>query len=889
LKTKNLTIGFIIYLISTLTAFSQNVENDSIKLYLEKDSVYQDSVNISIKDSNYIDNKDTLSYKSLHYKKDTTIKKQRPKGDMLKDNIDLSAKDSTIYSIDGRKIYLFGEAFIKYEDIELKAAYIEIDLTENVIYAEGVKDSTGEYIGQPEFKQGGENMKAKAITYNVKTQKGFIKDLFTEQDEGFLHSEKTKKEPDNSINLYHGKYTTCELEHPHFYLSLSRGKVVPNKAIIAGYSYLVIEDIPLFPLMVPFGYFPTTKEKASGFLIPKFGEERNRGFFLREGGYYFAINDYVDLAVKGDVYSKGSWLVNAQSKYKVKYKFSGNVDIAYSKVVYGEPDIPESYNESNEYRIKWSHIQDPKARPNSNFSANVNFISRGENKYNSTTTEDYLTNTTSSSVSYRKKFANTPFSTSINLRHSQNNKTGDVQLNLPQMTLNMSKIFPFRKKVSVGKAKWYENLGINYTGNFENKSTGLTDTTIFTPQMWDYFKNGIKHSIPLSTSIKVLKYFNFRPGINFTDRMYFKRTMLNGEQYTDENGQIRDTVIEDIQKGFYNVYDYNLRAGLGTTVYGMYQFKKGKIKAIRHVAVPTVSFTYRPDFQEEKWGYYYLHPDDTNGTNYYSPYEGSIYGIPGTGKAGLVTFSLTNNIEMKVVSEKDTVNHEKKIKLLDQLNFNSSYNIIADSINWAPITMSARTTLFKMFSVSMSAAANLYAVDSTGKIYNEYYYKVNPGKPFRITNARVSTSFKLNSKKLFKNNNDNKDDYEGEPENTTSDIMGYYGYDYFDIPWNLSVQYSLTYTNTGVQSKIAQSLSFSGDLSLTKKWKIGFRSGWDFEAKDFTYTSFNLSRDLHCWVATLSLIPFGTRKSYNFSIGIKSSVLQDLKYNKNQSWMDNAY
>ena len=880
MKTKSFTTVFIIYLVSSLVSFSQNIDNEKTN----KDTLLYVNITDSLIKPN-IDSLNNISSKTFNIANDT-VKKVRPKSNsILKDNVELTASDSTIYSINGKKVFLFGNALIKYEDIELTAGYIEVDMEKDIIYAEGIKDSLGKDIEQPVFTQGDEIINTKSITYNVQTKRAFIKGLSTKQEDGYLHSENTKKEADNSICLSHGKYTTCELEHPHFYLSLSRAKVVPGKTIVASYSYLVIEDVPLYPLMIPFAFFPTTQTKASGFIIPKFGEENNRGFYLREGGYYFAINDYFDFALTGDVYSKGSWLVNGKSKYKLKYKFSGSIDVAFSRVIYGEPGLSD-YNESNEYRIKWRHTQDPKARPNSNFSANVNFISRGENKYNAKSSNDYLTNTTSSSISYRKKFANTPFSTSVNLRHNQNNKTGDVQLNLPQMTFNMSRVFPFRRKKAVGKAKWYENIGVTYSGNFENKSEGLTDSILFDNNInkWDYFKNGIQHKIPLRTSLKVLKYFNLSPRINFTDRMYFKRTMLNEEQYTDNNGIVRDTIVEDIQKGFYNLYDYDAGVGLGTIIYGMYGFKKGFIKAIRHVVTPSVSLSYRPDFQNEQWGYYKIRPDDTTGTKYYSPYAGGIYGIPGTGKSGMVSFSLNNNLEMKVVSKKDTVNHEAKIKILESLNFTSSYNIIADSMNWSPINMTARTTLFKVLSLSMSAQANVYAIDSLGHLYDKYQYEVS-SQPLRITNARISTGFNLNSKRLFKKDNDDV----GESENTTSDVYGHYGYDYFDIPWNMNIQYSLSYLNRGVKPDIAQSLSFSGDFSLTRKWKIGFRSGYDFEAYDFTYTSFNLSRDLHCWVATLSLIPFGQRQSYSFSIGAKSAVLQDLKYNKNQSWIDNAY
>lgn len=911
MKTKSLFTTLILGLTYSSILYSQTIEqkefkNDSLNQAQRTDSILRSrSLEFSQVRNDSVIQGTILRSSAM----DTSKRKKRP-SEVFSDQIIYNSSDSTIYSLDGKKVFLFGDASITYEEIDLKAAYIEVDMEKNILYAEGVADSTGMIKGQPVFTQGNETMQAKSITYNVKTEKGYIKGLYTEQEEGYLHSQSTKKEPGNAINLYRGKYTTCELEDPHFYLWLSRGKVIPDKAIVSSFSYLVIEDIPLYPIMIPFGFFPTSKEKASGFLIPKFGEENARGFYLRDGGYYFAISDYFDLALKGDVYSKGTWLVSAQSKYKLRYKFNGSFNLAYSKVVVGEPDLLD-YHESSEYRIQWTHSQDAKARPNSNFSASVNFSSMGNNKYNSTTSEDYLTNTTSSSISYRKTFANTPFSMSMSLRHSQNTRDSIVNMTLPQMTFNMSRIFPFRKKNAVGKAKWYENIGITYSGNFENR-VNARDTIIFSPDIKDYLKNGVKHSVPLSTSVKVLKYFNLSPSINLTDRMYFKANYKEETSYM-LNGVQRDTVVTNEKQGFYNIYDYSYSLGLGTTLYGMFQFKKNRyIKAIRHVATPSVSMSFRPDFQEEKWGYYEIDPEKSTDTTtfYYSPFSQGIYGVPGAGKSGSISFSLNNNLEMKVANKKDTVNNESKVKILESLNFSTSYNMLAEEFNWSPLSISARTTLFKVLSINMSATGNFYAVDSTGELINEFNFKQHPGQPFRITSARASTGFALNSNKLFgkedKNEGQNQDlgqntlhggkDLEtglnGSPEAKAHDHSEYYEYDYFKIPWNLRVDYNLGYTWQKPGSKtspLTQTMSFSGDFSLTPKWKIGFRSGWDFKAKDFSYTSFNLSRDLHCWVATLSLVPFGQRQSYNFAIGVKSSVLQDLKYNKNRSWYDNAY
>jgi lipopolysaccharide assembly outer membrane protein LptD (OstA) len=899
LKTKNLIIGSIFYLIFNSISYSQIVEFDSVKNISEGNILSPDSIRF---DSDIFNNDRLVSdtgfvITQLKYGNDSIsgAAKKRSSSE-FSEKVIYSAKDSTIYSIDGQKVFLFGEAVINYEDIELKAAYIEVDMAKNIMYAEGVPDSTGVIIGQPEFTQGGETMKAKNITYNVKTDKGFIKGLYTEQEDGYLHSDITKKEANNSINLYHGKYSTCELEEPHFYLWLSKGKVIPDKAIVASFSYMVMEGIPLYPIMVPFGFFPTSKEKASGFLIPKFGEEDARGFFLKDGGYYFALNDYFDLAVRGSAYSKGSWEIGAQSKYTLRYKFTGNFNVAYSKVKIGEPEL-SNYEESNQYSLVWSHTQDQKAMPNSNFSASVNFSSMDNNRYNSTNSNDYLTNTTNSSISFRKTFANTPFSMSMNAAHTQNSKTRIVTFtSLPQMTFNMNRIFPFRRKVAVGKPKWYENVGITYAGNFKN-SISAPDSIIYTDAAKDLFKNGMQHSIPLSTSVKFLKFLNLSPSFNFTDRMYFDRTFKSLGTY-EKDGVERDTVLYKEQKGFYNVYDYSLGMGLGTTIYGMFQFKSKKIKALRHVATPSVSFSYRPDFQEAKWGYYIPDPtvDNTKNTVFYSPYKEGIYGVPGAGKSGMVNFSLNNNLEMKVANKKDTVNKEAKIKILEGLSFSTSYNMMADVFKWSPLSISARTTLFKILAINISSTGNFYALDdSTGKPINTFQFDRHPGQLLRITNVRASTGISINSEKLFGKTDTKTENTTGEQEIHHNEVVGipqssqYYEYDYFKVPWNMRFDYSFGLQKPGFVSDVVQTLSFSGDLSLTPKWKIAMRSGWDFNAKQFSYTSFNLSRDLHCWVATLSLVPFGDRQSYSFSIGAKSSILQDLKYDKNQSWYDNAY
>ncbi len=882
MKTKSLFITLFITLIISSISLSQDIDNEIFNT--KKPIIASDSSGnkpyVTIADSTYmIGIKDTISV-------DSTIKTKKKKKSFISSKVESSADDSTIYSADGQKVFLFGNAKITYEDIELTAAYIEIDMDQGIMYAEGTKDSLGKVVGQPVFKQGKEEMKAKTLTYNINNEKGYIEELYTQQQDGYLHSERTKKNPDNSIDMIRGKYTTCDLEHPHFYISLTKGRVIPNKVIVAGPSYMVIEDIPL-PFFIPFGFFPSTQKRASGFIIPKFGEEKTRGFYLTDGGYYFALNDYMDLTVRGSIYSKGSWLAGAKSSYKIRYKFTGSFDIGYSKVIAGEPGVT-GYSESNQYYVRWSHQQDAKARPNSNFSANVNFQSSNNNKYNSTTSQDYLNNQLNSSISYRKTFANTPFSASMNLNHSQSNRDSSISLTLPQVTLTMVRIQPFKSKKSMGKTRWYEDIGFSYSANFQNKVKTHIDS-LFTSQTRDKFQKGVQHSPTISKSFKLLKYINLSPSVTYGERWYFDRFHYDRINDTTPISAKHYKIREE--KGFYRVYDYSYGAGFNTTMYGMYQYKRGPIKVIRHVVTPSVSYSWRPDFSQQKFGYYEVDPTDSTGKRLYSPYKNGIYGVPGQGKSGSMSFSLSNNLEMKVKNEKDTVSGEKKIVLLESLNFGTSYNMLADSMNWSPLSVSARTTLFKVLSINFDASGDFYGLDKNGNRINKYNNQVT-GKPIRFTRAGLSTGFNIDSKTFSgeskKQDNETNEASENPNQPPVDQELGDLSeYDYFKIPWSLRVDYSFDYSKSGFSTEITQTLGFSGDFSLTPKWKIGFRSNYDFKAKQFSYTQFNLSRDLHCWAASLQFVPFGPRQSYSFNIAVKSSILQDLKYDKHRTWMDN--
>ena len=807
--------------------------------------------------------------------------KPKPKKPLLTTDVKTSAKDSTIFSLDGKKVFLFGDAKIEYEDIELTAAYIEADMDKGIIYAEGVADSTGKIEGRPVFKQGDEEMKAINITYNVNTKRGYIEKLYTEQEDGYLHSELTKKEVDNSINMLHGKYTTCELEDPHFYIELTKGKYIPDKAIIAGPSYMVMADIPL-PLVIPFGYFPITKKKTSGFLMPRVGEEKSRGFFLSDGGYYFAGNDYVDFTLRGSIYSKGSWQINGSSRYKLRYKFSGSVNVTYAKNVFSEKGL-SNYREGQEYRITWSHSQDAKARPNSTFSASVNFSSSGYNKYQTTASQDYLTNTTSSSISYQmSRIMNSPFSFSMNIQHTQNTRDSSLSLTLPNMTLTMSRIQPFKRKKAVGQMRWYEDIGVSYSGTFQNKVTTHIDS-LFTDQTLDKFVYGVKHSPSVQKSFRILKYFSLTPGASYSERWYFRRHFI--EALNDTTPITSKNYREREEKGFYRVYDYSFSVSLNTTLYGMYSYRRGPVKALRHVITPSISYSWRPDFGQEKYGFYLPDPRDSKGEKLYSPYMHGIYGLPGSGPSSSFSFTLNNKLEMKVKDASDTVKQERKVPIFEALNFYTSYNMLAEEFKWSDLNMSAKTTLFKTLGLQMSATGCFYALDSLGKKIDKFEYD-HSGKLFRITKASLSTGYSFSSDKLFgkKDEKETADKNENDHPMYDDDLAEY---DYFKIPWSISFRYSLSYSKPGRVGNISQSLSFDGDFSLTPKWKIGFSSGYDFDSKQFTYTSFSLSRDLHCWAASLNLVPFGPRQSYTFNIAVKSAILQDLKYNKTHSWYDN--
>jgi hypothetical protein len=717
---------------------------------------------------------------------------------------------------------------------------------------------------------------------------------------------------DETVNISSGSYTTCSNEdHPHFAFQYNKSKVIPKKRIVTGPAYLVIEDVPT-PLFIPFGWFPNKQGQRSGIILPTYGESKDRGFYFEGMGYYQYINDYLDFKITGDIYTLGSWAVKPSLRYKKRYKYSGSANFTYAINITGVKEAPD-YSRKRDFSIRWNHRQDPKARPKSTFSADVNIVSSTLNRYNPSTAQDYLSNTFRSSVAYQTNFAGKYYLT-INAAHDQNTLTKIVNVTLPELTFSINRFNPFNSKKRVGPAKWYNNITMQYNMNARN-SVSAPDSVILTSEALNLMRNGIKHSMPISSPVKLLKYFNWTNSINLNDRMYFESyrkywsndTLFNGSD-TTVGYMVNDTI-----NGFNNIFDFSFSSSLSTKVYGMVRLGKNfPVQALRHVMTPTVSFSYRPDYSTDFWNYYDTYIDDEGEEVMYSKYEGALYGGPPSGQSGLISFGLANNLEMKIRSRKDTVTGTKKVALIDNFSVNFSYDMAKDSLRWSPVNLSGRTRLFKKLDIGYRAQLDPYILDSNGtRNLNQSEWSVNH-RLLRLkqTNWSLSLSWRLSSKDFKK-----KDDLKAAPTTAIAGgdpaepDMTKYGTDpeldeidlnpdqYIDwsIPWDLSINYSFNYTAVrnyedyilNRKETIVQTLGLSGNISITEKWKIGFMTGWDFEASDLSYTSISIYRDLHCWEMRFNWIPSGYQQSWNFTINAKASLLQDLKLNKKKDFRDN--
>ncbi len=828
------------------------------------------------------------------------------------------SKDSMIMV--GRNMtYMYGEGQIDYGDLKLNAAEIRLDMDKSEVYACGREDSVGEMQGVPVFEEGGTSYESSTMRYNFRSKRGYITNVITQQGEGFLIGGQTKKTEGEDYYIQNGRYTTCDHhDDPHFWLQLTKAKVRPKKNIVTGPAYMVLAGLPL-PLAVPFGYFPFSDKYASGVIVPTFGDDYNRGFYLSDGGYYFAINDMIDLALTGEIYTKGSWGLSAQSTYRKRYKFSGNFNINYLKTIYGEKSDPD-YSSATNFQVIWSHSQDSKANPNMNLSASVNFTTSGytRNSVNSYYSNAFTENTKSSTINMSYRFPNSKWSLSTSLNVSQRTQDSTLAVSFPNINVTMSQVYPFKRKHAVGADRWYEKIRMSYSGQFQNSLTAKQDE-FFKKSLIKDWRNGMKHSIPISATFPLFTYFNITPSISLTDRMYTQKVRRAWDPAA--SAEVADTTYS-----FYNVWDFNASVSLDTKVYGFFQplpFLGDKVKMIRHVFTPTVSFSGAPDFSSPFFGYYgrydYTDAQGRQQTKKYSMFPSALYGVPGQGKTGMVSVSLANNVEMKVKSDNDSIG-EKKISLIENFTVSQSYNFAADSLNWSNINTSLLLRLSRQFNLNLSATWDVYTyqLNSAGNPVRVNIPRWKAGKGLgRLSSTGTSFSYTFNNdtfkrKKDGSKNNDNNNNNSnyGDDDNWGDDDTdgngqqgGRSGHDHDDdlqltpegyvpweVPWSLSVNYSINYSygNFNKQKmeydgKITQNLSLSGNIRPTKNWEFSASASYNFDTKKIAYMNLNIARDLHCFTMRASVIPVGPYKSYNFHISVKSSLLSDLKYDKRSS------
>ena len=792
---------------------------------------------------------------------------------LFDDLIDYNADDSVRFSIQEKKVYLYGNGFVKYLTTELRADYIELDMDKKLAMATGVPDSVGKLKGTPKFKDGGQEFESTELHYNFDTKKGYVTEIITQEGEGYIQGKTTKKMSDSVYCVKHGMYTTCEEhDHPHFGLNMSKAKMIKDKKIFVGFTNLELEGIPL-PIFIPFGFFPITKKATSGIIMPTYGEERMRGFNLRGGGYYIYINDYIDMNITGDIYTNGSWGLQYATQYRKRYKFNGNLNFTISKNYVSEKGLPD-YQESSDWSVRWTHTQDGKANPYSSFSASVDMSSANNNYYNANTVDGIANQRKQSSISWSKKWPESPFSLSGSFNHSQNSRDSSIAITLPNLSLRMTQIYPFRKKGKSGEMKWYDNIGVSYSAELRN-SIQTKEDKLFKSSFERDWSNGFKHNIPISLQFKIAKDVTFTPSLNYNgylnlktiEKIWIPDTSANGGQF----------ITRDVP-GLNYSHDYSASGSIGytPTIYGMFMFKPGcKVVAIRHMIRPSISASYTPAIKP--LGNYKKSYFDGEKEVEYDIHEGLTYRPNTTGgkQSGSISFSLDNNVEMKVRNDKDTTGDEefKKVKLLESFRLSTSYNPFADSMNFSNISISARTKILNnKVDLNFSGTIDPYAIDTNNVRYNKYH-----GKLGRLTNATISTNFSFSA--------DN-----GQNKEKKNDLVGGFYDDYmdFDVPWNISISYNFTYSRPSPYRSptISQIVNFSGDLSLTPKWKLTFQSGYDIKNKEVTSTSFSVTRDLHCWEMTFNCMPFGQHQSYNFEIHVRSSLLRDLKLTKRDSWYD---
>ena len=841
-----------------------------------------------------------------------------------------SAEDSLVYDAESGTAYLYGNSKVDYENMKLTSDKVHMNLDKSTVRATGTIDSTAEggIKGKPVFTMGKDEYKSDTMAFNFKSKKGLIKGVYTEQQDGFLSGEVGKRDSTGSIYLQHGRYTTCDKPHPDFYIALSRAKVRPGKDVVFGPAYLVVADVPL-PLAIPYGFFPFSKKYSSGFIMPSYGDESDRGFYLRDGGYYFAISDKWDLKLLGEIYTKGSWGVSAASNYRKRYRYSGSFLFSYQDSKTGDKGLPD-FAEQESFKIQWNHRQDPKANPYSSLAASVNFATSSyeRNNLNSMYNPQTLTQSTrTSSVSWSTGFSSIGLSLSATTNLAQNMRDSSIQITLPDLNISLSRFYPFKRKHLVGKERWYEKISMSYTGQLANSISTKEDKLLHSNLIKDW-KNAFQHTIPVQANFTLFNYINVTPSFNFTDRMYSKK-VTRGWDNTLQKEVVRDTTY-----GFHNVYNWSMSVGASTKLYGFWVPNRklfgDKIQAIRHVITPQVSFSYSPNFGARRYGYYdsYQYTDASGNVKLveYSPYQDELYSVPGKYKTEMISWDVSNNIEMKVKSDKDTTGY-KKISIIDELGASMSYNAAADYHRWSDLSMRLRLKWWKNYTFSLNAqfATYAYELDANGKPYVGNHTEWGYGRLPRFQGMSQNFSFTLNPEKLKKwfGRKDDKDDdkvsvdSDGPDTNIESNMdddleKGKYaakkkrgniaetdddGYMSFNMPWSLTIGYGITMRentagrfNTKTMRypyKFTQTLNFSGNIRISDGWNINFSSGYDFDNHAMSMTTASLSRDLHCFNMSASVV-LAPYTSYNFTFRCNAATLTDaLKYDK-RSGITNA-
>lgn len=782
------------------------------------------------------------------------------------------------FDISNQTLYLFGNASIDYQDMSLTAAYMEYNFETREVFARGEQDSLGEIQGRPVFKDAAEEYEALEIRYNVDTKRGLIKEVTTEVVDGYVFGNRVKKDNDSIIYIEDASYCPCNDPDALTNFKVGKLKIIQDDKIITGPGYMAIGNIPT-PLAFPFGYFPNKKGEAAGIIIPTYGESAGLGFYLLNGGYYLPLGEKFDLQLLGDIYSKGSWGVKTIMRYKERYRYNGTLNLSYSHLKFSDPEFPD-FSLDKEFFIRWSHNQDPKANPNSNFKANVNAgtTTNFRNNFNANP-NDYLSNTFQSNISYTRLWGKSNMS--VSLRHSQNSNSRIVNLTLPEIVYNVNRQYPLKNIAgdNRGLQKWLDKTGISnigISGNIGVKNDiSVPDSLISLNNLENLggeFRNGARLTLAASTSLTLFKYFTINPNFTMTERFYIQTISKRWDNAAQES--ITDTI-----QGFRMAHEHRIGVSMTTKFYTYYNMKGGA--TIRHVLTPNISFNYRPDFGTNVTGYF----GENASLSTYSPFDIGIYGKPSSGQSGTIGINLINNVEMKVKDRSDSTATFKKVKLIDNFNIATSYNIFADEFNWSMISMNGRTTLFNNLNINANATVDPYGYTASGDRINNTTYLKNNGKLARLTNATIAIGTSLKAKKREEFESDEGTEEELDFVQSNSDQ-----YVDFSIPWSVFVNYNLMvsqfFQNGTDTLALTQSITFSGDISITQKWKIGFQSGYDFVQEDWTYTNLSVYRDMNCWEARFTWIPFGFQQSYNVQVNMKSSLLRDLKLQRRRAWFD---